>query len=135
MKTYSELITIPSFRDRYLYLKIGGKIGEDTFGFNRYLNQVFYKSPEWKRFRRDIIVRDFGRDLGIADREIFGQIVVHHINPITLKDIAERSKALLDPENAITISPLTHRAVHYGDESLLLLDLTERKLNDTCPWK
>lgn len=133
--SYSELIKLPTFKERYLYLKIGGNVGEETFGFNRYLNQVFYRSPEWRTFRRDIIVRDLGCDLAVEGREINGLAIVHHLNPITVEDVLNRSSCLMDPENVITISDATHRAVHYGDESLLLIDFTERRPNDTCLWK
>lgn len=136
IKTYSELIRIPTFIGRFEYLRIGGKVGEDTFGFNRYLNQEFYKSGEWKRFRRDIILRDQGCDLGIYDREIGGRIYVHHIVPITIEDILERNfDILLNPENAISVADNTHKAIHYGDESLLLLEPIVRTKNDTCPWR
>ena len=133
--SYSELIKLPTFKERYLYLKIGGNVGKETFGFNRYLNQVFYRSPEWRTFRRDIIVRDLGCDLAVEGREINGLAIVHHLNPITVEDVLNRSSCLMDPENVITISDATHRAVHYGDESLLLIDFTERRPNDTCLWK
>lgn len=133
--SYSELIKLPTFKERYLYLKIGGNVGKETFGFNRYLNQVFYRSPEWRTFRRDIIVRDLGCDLAVEGREISGLAIVHHLNPITVEDVLNRSSCLMDPENVITISDATHRAVHYGDESLLLIDFTERRPNDTCLWK
>lgn len=134
-KSYSELITIPDYLSRFNYLKLGGKVGDDTFGYSRYLNQTFYRSYEWKKFREKIIIRDNGCDLGIGDYEIVGRIYIHHINPITLKDIQERSSNLLDPENVICVSNNTHEAIHYGDESLLFLGVTERRHNDTCPWK
>lgn len=133
--TYSELISHETFEERYRYLRIGGQVGKDTFGFNRYLNQVFYRSPEWRSFRREIILRDNGCDLGIADREIIGRIYIHHINPITLEDISKRSSSLFDPENVITVSMNTHQAIHYGDESLLILNVPERSINDTSPWR
>lgn len=135
IKTYSELITIPTFIERYRYLRLGGSIGEETFGYDRYLNQLFYSSGEWKAFRRRIIIRDMGCDLGIDGREIDGLIMIHHINPIEVDDILRRSELLLDPENAICTSPLTHRAIHYGDESLLITEPTIRRKNDTCPWR
>lgn len=135
-KTYSELITLPTFEERYHYLKLGGVVGEETFGFDRYLNQVFYSSKEWKTFRRDIIVRDMGCDLGIEDREIGRTILIHHMNPITLADIHQRNlDVLLNPENVICTSLNTHNAIHYGDESLLVLAPIERSRNDTCPWR
>lgn len=136
-KSYSELITLPTFEERYEYLKIGGRVGEETFGYDRWINQLFYRSKEWKDFRRDIIVRDMGCDLGIEDREISGIIIVHHINPIP-KYAIERGMIdiLLNPENAICASHNTHNAIHYGDDSLLIESKPiERKQNDTCPWR
>lgn len=136
IKSYSELITLPTFKERYEYLKLGGKVGEETFGFDRYLNQMFYRTREWKDFRREIIVRDMGCDLGIEDREIQGLIIVHHINPIPKFAIIERKlDILLNPENAICVCHNTHNAIHYGDDSLLVLAPIERKQNDTCPWR
>lgn len=135
IKTYSELITIPTFEERYKYLKIGGKVGEETFGFERYLNQEFYKSHEWKSIRRQVIVRDLGCDLGIEGREIHGKIIVHHMNPITIDDIVSASDFLLNPEYLICTLKSTHDAIHYGDESLLIKAPVERMKNDTCPWK
>lgn len=135
IRTYSELITIPTFEERYRYLKIGGKVGEETFGFERYLNQEFYKSHEWQSIRRQVIVRDLGCDLGIKDREIHGKIIVHHMNPITIDDIIEASDFLLNPEYLICTLKSTHDAIHYGDENLLIKAPVERMKNDTCPWK
>lgn len=136
IRSYSELITLPTFEERYHYLKLGGVVGEETFGYDRYLNQVFYSSKEWKTFRRDIIVRDMGCDLGIEDREIGRTILIHHMNPITLADIHQRNlDVLLNPENVICTSLNTHNAIHYGDESLLVLAPIERSRNDTCPWR
>ena len=135
IRTYSELITLPTFEERYRYLRLGGKVGKETFGFDRYLNQVFYSSEEWKRIRRDVIIRDFGCDLGVDGFEIYGRIIVHHMNPITKDDIISRSKFLLDPEFLICTSHNTHEAITYGDESLLALLPIERTKNDTCPWK
>ena len=135
IRTYSELITIPTFEERYKYLKIGGKVGEETFGFERYLNQEFYKSHEWQSIRRQVIVRDLGCDLGIKDREIHGKIIVHHMNPITIDDIIEASDFLLNPEYLICTLKSTHDAIHYGDENLLIKAPVERTKNDTCPWK
>lgn len=134
--TYSELITIPTFDERYEYLKIGGKVGIDTFGFDRYLNQKFYNSTEWKRIRDSVIARDLGRDLGVAGREINGKLYVHHMNPIEPKDLIDFNPAVLDPNFLITVSFDTHNAIHYGDKELLhRQDIVERKPNDTCPWK
>ncbi len=135
-KSYSELIKLPTFEERFKYLSIGGEIGAMTFGGHRYLNQAFYRSPEWKSFRRSIIFRDSGCDLGISDRQLDKYIVVHHINPITIEDIYDRNPIVLDPENAITVGSLTHKAIHYGDESILVpTNPTERKPNDTSPWR
>lgn len=135
IRTYSELITLKTFEERYRYLRLGGSVGEDTFGWDRYFNQKFYSSPEWKRFRREIIIRDNGCDLGIEDRLIDGLIMIHHIEPITVEDVVQRRACLLDPENAICVSRNTHNAIHYGDESLLVLPPIERIRNDTCPWR
>lgn len=135
IKTYSELITLPTFEERYEYLRLGGKIGVETFGFDRYLNQMFYQSSEWDDVRNEVIIRDCGCDLAVLDREISGRILVHHINPITIEDIIHRSKFLFDPEYLISTSRNTHNAIHYGDSSLLIKDPIERTLNDTCPWK
>jgi hypothetical protein len=135
-KSYSELIEIPTFIERYRYLKLNGRVGEDTFGFDRYLNQAFYNSREWEDFRDFIITRDLGCDLGIEEREINGIVIIHHINPITVEDVVRKSRYLLDPENAICVSDRTHRAIHYSNEQLLLSgDLIERTKYDTCPWK
>lgn len=135
IKTYSELIRIPTFVERYRYLRLGGAVGKSTFGYDRYLNQLFYSSKEWKEFRRKIILRDCGCDLGIVGREIHGFIMIHHLNPIDVDDILRRTELLLDPENAICTSHPTHQAIHYGDESLLLIAPIERHKNDTCPWR
>lgn len=135
IKTYSELITLPTFEERYRYLRLTGRVGEETFGFDRYLNQIFYNSREWKDIRDYVIVRDGGCDLGIEDREIFGKILIHHMNPIRQEDILRRSKFLLDPEYLISTVHNTHNAIHYGDESLLILAPIERTKNDTCPWR
>ena len=136
IKTYSELITIPTFEERYRYLKLGGTVGEDTFGFERYLNQKFYQTIEWKRFRRGIILRDMGCDLGVEGYEIHGSIYIHHINPIEIDDLRlRRTEVLMNPENSICVSFNTHNAIHYGDESLLVLAPIERTRNDTCPWR
>lgn len=135
IRTYSELITLPTFEERYRYLRLGGRVGEETFGFDRYLNQVFYKSPEWLEVRDHVIIRDNGCDLGIEGREIYGRILIHHMNPLTTDDILRRSKYLLDPEFLICTVKGTHDAIHYGDESSLLIVPPERTRNDTCPWK
>ena len=135
IRTYSELITLPTFEERYEYLKIGGTVGEETFGFDRYLNQSFYKTKEWLRIRDHVIIRDQGCDLAMIDREIRGKILVHHMNPITKEDIVRRTKYLLDPEYLICTVKNTHDAIHYGDESLLIKAPIERQKNDTCPWR
>ena len=135
IKTYSELIALPTFRERYRYLRLGGIVGEDTFGFDRYLNQELYTSAEWRRTRDQIIVRDFGRDLAMEGRDISGPIIVHHMNPITLDDIINKSDDIFNPEYLICTTPETHRAIHYGDEQLLYLDPVVRMPGDTCPWR
>ena len=134
-KCYSELIQLPTFIQRYRYLKIGGVVGEETFGYDRYLNQILYRSPEWKRFRRDIIIRDEARDLACEGYEIIGKILIHHIEPITVRDIELRDPKIFDPENVISVTLNTHNAIHYGDESLLITEPLERTPYDTCPWK
>lgn len=137
IRTYSGLIALPTFEERYRYLKLNGRVGEDTFGFDRYLNQQFYKSKDlWRPIRDKIIIRDNGCDLGMIDREIRGQrILIHHMNPITREDILNQSEYLLDPEYLICVTKNTHDAIHYGDENLLVKDPVERSRNDTCPWK
>ena len=136
IRTYSELSKLKTFRERYEYLKLDGTIGEETFGFDRYINQMFYKSEEWKRIRNYVITRDNGCDLGISDRKIVDSVIlVHHMNPITKEDIINKNEILLDPEYLITTIKPTHDAIHYGDESLLAEDLVIRSKNDTCPWK
>ena len=135
IKRYSELILLPTFEERYKYLQLNGVIGDETFGFDRYINQMFYRSQEWKQVRDYIIVRDNGCDLGVKGHEIRGKILIHHMNPIGIKDIQQVNKFLLDPEYLITTMLSTHNAIHYGDESLLVKDPIERSKNDTCPWK
>ena len=135
IKTYSELITIPTFEERFEYLKLDGQVGVETFGFNRYLNQAFYKSDEWLSIRDYVITRDNGCDLGMEGYEIYGRILIHHINPITKDDIIQRSRILLDPENLITTVKRTHDDIHYGDSNLLMRAPIERRKNDTCPWR
>lgn len=136
IRTYSELSKLKTFRERYEYLKLDGTVGKETFGFDRYINQMFYKSEEWKRIRNYVITRDNGCDLGIPDRKIIDSVIlVHHMNPITKEDIINKNEILLDPEYLITTIKPTHDAIHYGDESLLAEDLVIRSKNDTCPWK
>lgn len=135
IKMYSELITIPTFEERFKYLRLDGSVGEQTFGFDRYINQVFYQSYEWKKVRDAVIIRDNGCDLGVEGHDIRGKILIHHMNPITVRDIETCSDFLLNPEYLISTMHLTHNAIHYGDESLLPKGPIERKKYDTCPWR
>lgn len=135
IRTYTELSKIKSFDERYRYLKLGGSIGSETFGFDRYVNQAFYRSYEWKKIRDYVILRDHGRDLGVSGREIFERILIHHMNPIKLDDILNRSEYLLNPEYLITTTHNTHNAIHFGDEGLLMTEPVVRSKNDTCPWR
>lgn len=135
IRTYTELISIPTFIERYRYLKLNGKVGEELFGYARYLNQVFYQSTEWRKIRRQIIIRDSGCDLAVEGHDIFGTIYVHHMNTLTLEQIRQNDPCLMDPENLICVSRLTHDAITLGDESLLQTDPIIRKPNDMCPWK
>jgi hypothetical protein len=135
IKTYSELMTLQSFKERFLYLKLGGIVGEETFGFKRRINQEFYHSDRWLRFRDSIIIRDSGCDLGVPGFEIYGSVLIHHLNPITFDDIFYQEPCVFDPENVICTKLSTHNAIHYGDESLLVIGPIERKENDTCPWR
>lgn len=135
MRTYDELVTLPTFEERFRYLRIGGLVGKDTFGGNRWINQLLYSSPEWSEIRDEVIIRDLGCDLGMVDREIMDIIHVHHMNPITKEDIIYRREIVLSPRFLITTSDTTHRAIHYGDENLLVRLPPERKPFDTCPWR
>lgn len=135
IRTYSELSQLATFEERYRYLRLGGRVGKETFGFDRWINQMFYKDPEWLKVRDIVIMRDNGCDLGIEGREIYSRIIVHHMNPITKADILDRSKFLLDPEYLICTVKNTHDAIHYGDENLLITLPMERSPNDTCPWR
>lgn len=135
IKTYSELITLPTFLERYRYLKIGGAVGRETFGRDRHLNQILYQSDEWRNFRIPIIIRDNGNDLGCDGYEIHGPILIHHINPITVEDVLRRDPKVFDPENVISTVLNTHNAIHYGDETLLITGPITRTKNDTCPWR
>lgn len=135
IRTYSELSKLPTFRERYEYLRLQGVIGEETFGFDRYMNQFFYRSPEWRRIRDLVITRDGGCDLGIPGRDIFDRIIIHHMNPISPRDIRDRSDFLLNPEYLIVTTHRTHQAIHYGDEGLLVQDEIVRFKNDMCPWR
>lgn len=137
VKRYSELQLLLTFDERFKYLKLHGKVGEETFGFERYLNQVLYRSKEWKRVRNLVIVRDNGCDLGIPGREIAkgDKLIIHHMNPISIQDILDRSSTIFDLDNLICCTEMTHNAIHYGDENLMLMDIAERRPGDTCPWK
>lgn len=136
IRTYSELIRLPTFLERFRYLQLSGQVGVETFGYDRYLNQILYRTGEWKRFRREIIIRDNGCDLACEGYDIVGQkILVHHLNPISVEDVLRRDPKVFDPENVICTILNTHNAIHYGDESLLVTEPIERKPNDTCPWR
>ena len=135
IRTYSELITLPTFEERYQYQRLKGNVGEETFGFDRYLYQDYLKSKEWQDIRDYVIVRDNGCDLAMPDREIPGRILIHHMNPVAVKDVLRRSVFLLNPEYMISTIKRTHDAIHYGDESLLITAPVERYKHDTCPWK
>lgn len=135
MKTYSDLILLPTFKERFEYLKLSGVVGRDTFGFDRYLNQQFYRTSEWKKVRDAVIIRDNGCDLGVEGYEIHDRIIIHHMNPITANDIIKHSDWIIDPNQLICTSFRTHNAIHYGDISLIDKQPTIRKPNDTCPWR
>lgn len=133
-RSYSELIRLPTFRERFEYLKLDGSVTEETFGGHRWLNQVFYQTPEWRTARRNVIARDLGNDLGCEGWPIYGKVYVHHMNPITKEDILNRSPDLFDPENLICCSDMVHKAITFGDENLLPKEAVERTPGDTCPW-
>lgn len=133
-KCYRELSRLETFEERFNYLKLGGTVGRETFGYDRYINQNFYSSREWKEARDHVIIRDNGCDLGILDRPIYGKIAIHHLNQVTAQDILERADWIFDPEYLICVSYNTHNAIHYGDENLLAKDPIERTPGDTCPW-
>lgn len=135
IRTYFELSRLNTFKERYNYLRLTGTVGEATFGFDRYLNQVLYRSQRWKRSRDAVIIRDNGCDLGIEGHEIYGKILVHHMNPITIDDIEREDDILFDPEFLISTTHNTHNAIHYGDEKLILVEPIVRSKNDTCPWR
>lgn len=136
IRTYSELITLPTFEERFNYLKLDGTVGKDTFGYDRYINQQLYQhNPRWKKSRDIVIIRDNGCDLGMEGFEIFGKIIVHHMNPITLDDIIHDRDWIYDPEYLICTVHNTHNAIHYGDEKQLITAPIVRTKNDTCPWK
>lgn len=135
IRTYSELIKLSTFKERYEYLRLQGAIGDETFGSNRYLNQKFYKSDAWLAVRDAVIIRDNGCDLAMPDRMIDGTILIHHMNPISVQDVIHGSDSLLNPEYLICVTKMTHNAIHYSDENILIPDLIERTKNDTCPWR
>lgn len=135
IRTYTELMKLKTFEERYRYLKLTARVGEETFGFDRYLNQQFYKSKEWKSIRNEIIIRDNACDLGIPEREMNDRIIIHHMNPIVKYDLIHQTDFLLNPNYLICTSRQTHLAIHYGDEDLLFKGLVERAKNDTCPWR
>ena len=135
IRTYSELITIPTFEERFEYLQLKGSVGKDTFGYDRYLNQVLYRSPEWKRLRNQIIIRDDGCDLACDGYDVYGKVLIHHLNPITVEDVLTRSRKVFDPDNLVCVSHNTHNAIHYGDMDLLVTGPIIRTKNDTCPWR
>lgn len=135
-RCYSELITLPTFKERFEYLKLGGRVGRETFGYDRYINQQLYqRNSKWRSARDKVIIRDNGCDLGVEGHEIYGKIIVHHMNPITMDDIIKERDWIFDPEFLICTIHNTHNAIHYGDENLLIVAPTERRPNDTCPWK
>ena len=135
IRTYSELITIPTFEERFEYLQLKGSVGKDTFGYDRYLNQVLYRSPEWKRLRNQIIIRDDGCDLACDGYDVYGKVLIHHLNPITVEDVLARSRKVFDTDNLVCVSHNTHNAIHYGDVDLLVAGPIIRTKNDTCPWR
>ena len=135
IRTYTELSKLQTFEERFRYLQLNGLVGKETFGFDRFINQEFYKSSEWKSVRDLVILRDNGCDLGVEGYDIYGKIFIHHMNPVKPKDILTKSELLLNPEYLITTTHATHNAIHYGDETLLLKVPVERSRNDTCPWK
>ena len=134
-RSYLQLIELKTFEDRFEYLRLDGVVGAETFGSSRMLNQALYRSYEWKKIRDMIILRDNGCDLGVEGRDIFRQAYIHHLNPVTKKQILDRDPILFDPNNLITVSYQTHQAIHYGDKSILLLDPIERFANDVAPWR
>lgn len=135
MRTFTELSKLKTFEERFRYLELEGSVGSDTFGFDRYMNQNFYTSREWRTVKREVILRDNGCDLGVDGYTIFGRVIVHHMNPIAPEDILKRTELLLNPEFLICVSHTTHNAIHYGTEDLLPKGPITRKPNDTCPWR
>lgn len=134
-KTYTELVMLPTFEERFRYLSLDGIVGDMTFGGHRLANQRFYRSPEWRRIRNQVILRDNGCDLGILDRPIFGTILIHHMNPVKMDDFRDVTEFLTNPEYLICVSHQTHNALHYGNEDSLVKDYVPRRPNDTCPWR
>lgn len=135
IRTYTELSKLPTLKERFNYLKLSGEVGASTFGFERYLNQALYRSPLWKRIRDIVIIRDNGYDLGVEGEEIFDRVNVHHMNPITIQQIEDRDPVIFEPEFLICCRELTHKGIHFGNDSVLPKPLTVRRPNDTCPWK
>lgn len=135
MRTYSGLIQCRTFEERFRYLQLKGSVGEDTFGFDRWINQQFYRSAEWRRVRNEVILRDDGCDMGDKDHPIKGRVIIHHMNPIRKEDFDQNPEYLLNPDFLVCVSHDTHNAIHYGDENLLTKEWTPRQPNDTCPWK
>lgn len=135
IKCYSELILLPTFKERYEYLRLNGIVGKETFGFDRYMNQIFYSSVEWRRVRDFVIARDNGCDLGITGREIYKKVIIHHMNPISSEDIRDRNDTILDPEYLISTIHDTHLAIHYGNDFILLQEPVTRFSGDTCLWR
>ena len=135
-KSYRNLILLPTFKERYEYLKLQGVVGESLFGFNRYMNQEFYTSREWRNFRNHIIARDLGCDMGLEDYEIQGRVIIHHINPLEIADFENSTDALFDPNNVVLVTFLTHEAIHFGDLNLIKTSrMADRMPNDTIPWR
>lgn len=135
LKSYRNLILLPTFDERYEYLKLSASVGESTFGFDRYLNQEFYTSKEWRQFRYKMIARDEGCDLAVPGYPIGGRVILHHINPLTVYDFENSTDALFDPDNVVCVSEAVHQAIHFGDERLLPATPIERRPNDTIPWR
>lgn len=135
VRSYTEMLRIPEYKERFLYLQLSGMVGAQTFGNERYLNQILYNSAKWKKCRNEVVIRDDGCDLACPDYPIKGRVIVHHINPITIDDILEERGIVFDLDNLISVAHSTHEAIHYGDEHLLPHNPTIRVKNDTCPWK
>ena len=135
IRNYTELSRLKTFEERFKYLRLDGSVGEDTFGFDRYLNQSFYKSQDWRKVRDYVILRDLGSDLGIEEVPINGRIIIHHMNPITKLDLVDNTDYVLNPEYLICVSHDTHNAIHYGIDNLVKNEIVEREPNDTCPWR